>query len=386
MNLKLQDTYEGSLEFLNQLSPYKTYQIIVAEALRLLQSDYGTILIRFNGELKRVYSSCPGLENIQVSKNGRTIKAFKTREPFTVPVKSEKDIHPHMYPLGIKSIIFIPLSYKQKNIGVLNILSRSPKNLSKQDRLLLKLFGSMASLAIYKADQYKRAEESIRARDMFIAVASHELRTPLTTITVYGQLLLSKISKGIMPDLEWVNELYSQITSLNKLTIELLQVSSIKKGKLQFVVDRVSIKAVIKKAAVTFSAAFPKHKLKIVDALGENNDMVKGDYYKLLQAFINILNNAGKFSPYKSTVTVSLKQENGLLVVVVHNGGEVISKEDMPNIFKGFYKGRKNNKEGMGLGLFLVKEIIEKTRGKISVFSQSGFGTTISVSLPRLKV
>ena len=102
--------------------------------------------------------------------------------------------------------------------------------------------------------------------------------------------------------------------------------------------------------------------------------------------FTNLLENAAKFSSESSSISVLLSQDINWFSVKVQDKGKGIVKEDIPRVFEGFYKGKNSNQEsGMGLGLYLAKNIVDKHRGNILITSSLGMGTTVEVKLPKVK-
>jgi signal transduction histidine kinase len=123
-----------------------------------------------------------------------------------------------------------------------------------------------------------------------------------------------------------------------------------------------------------------RHALVLNDTIGIS-DYVFGDFDKLLQVVINILNNAAKYAPAHSTVTISLGKEEKTLYIRIADEGKGIAKEDLPKIFNKYYQSEKK-KKGLGLGLYLVRSIVRLHGGHITVVSTVGKGTTLTIFLP----
>ncbi len=376
----LQKINDVALKLLSHLNTEDTYKFIVEEAERLVKAKHGSIFLAKNNSLRRVYSSNTELNSIQARKKGYTYSAFKERKLFILNENDVETIHPKLIDMGIKSVVMVPLSYHKKSIGVLTL--QLTKELQQDDELLafLKIFGAMASLKIRNSQLLTQTKEAVELRDLFISLASHELRTPMTTVFGYAQLLERKHK-----DSDLAKKLVEECKRLNNLISELLEINQIKTGKLQYNIQDLDINKVVDKAIQYFKFAYPKHKIKFSNKLEEGKTKLLADEDKLTQVLTNILNNAQKFSPQSEPIQIKLFTERGKINITIQDFGEGIDPEDLPHIFKGFYKGKSSNKQGMGLGLFLAKEIITKHHGQLTIKSEKQKGTTVKIKLPFIR-
>lgn len=375
-----------SLKFLEPLSLKKTYETTVSEARRLVDAQYGSILLENKGLFERVYTSSPKFYKIKARKKGFTYRAFKTQRAFTVDVSKTEKIHPRLKKIGIKSSIFIPLVYHEKPIGVLSLASLNKEQFTQKKLEILKLFGSMASLAIRKAQLHNEMQNAIEARDYFISMAAHELRTPLTTINGYVQLLCKKLCKENLPQSRWAEQLLWETNRLTQLINELLEVNRIKTGNLNYLFKEYSGRKLIEKSISNFKFAYPNRKIIYSEKLNKGLDTIIGDPDKLEQVFDNLLENAAKFSCASEEIKVTLKFKSRFLVVTIKDNGGGIPQDELLKILSGSYRrSAKNQEDGMGLGLFLAKNIIKVHRGVLDIKSKINGGTTVEVMLPRQK-
>lgn len=385
MNI-LEEIYKSGLKFLEPLAPDETYKTIVREATRLVGADYGSILLFQNSQLVRVYASSTLAFETIIRKEGNTYKAFKTKKPIVADISNMKLAHPELAEVGIKWSIFIPLSYKNQSIGVLTLNSKTESRFDLSRLTIMQLFGSMASLAIRKAQLHSEVKKALDTRDLFISMAAHELRTPLTTIGGYAQMLNSKLSKKNTVESKWSKAMLVEIRRLNNLVEELLEMNRIRSGKLQYKLYECDIKDVIGQVIERFNIIYPHRQINFTDSSGDRQTKVIGDSAKLLQAMGNLLNNAIKFSPTDSVITILLEANINNLIISIRDQGLGIAKKDLPKIFEGFYRGSNHNLEGIGLGLWLVKNIINRHKGSVIVQSALNKGTMIQLKLPRRKL
>ena len=216
-------------------------------------------------------------------------------------------------------------------------------------------------------------------------MAAHELRTPLTTINAYIQLLQRKVPNKETISEDWIMQLAKANERLNKLVHELLQVEQIKKGNINYDYKETNLEEIIRQAAIDFKFFNPTHKLILINKLGDNN-LILGDPDKLLQVFNNVLNNAAKFSQEESQIKLTLENKQPFFIIQVEDQGIGIEKKDLDKIFQKFYKGNQKEREGLGLGLYLTKQIIKKHKGHIVISSgPNNKGTIVKIILPQLK-
>lgn len=384
MGTILEKIYKSGLKFLEPLTPEKTFQLVVGEAMKLVKAQYGSIFFIEKGEFKRVYTSAPHLHKIQVRKRGIAYQTFKNRKAHVYKTKSLEKFHPEYKQTGIKSIISIPLSYRNQSIGVLSLQSVRSEYFTRKELNILKWFGSLVTLAIRKNQLYDEVKRALEARDLFISMAAHELRTPITTISGYSQLLYSKFAGSDTIESKWISELSWEALRLTYLVNELLEVDRIKTGQFQYTFQECNFREVVRRAIADFHFTHPDYKVILNDQLN-GADVVIGDFNKLLQLVINLLDNAAKFSPSDSEIVIELKPKPRYVCLAIKDQGKGIPKQDLPNIFEKFYKGADHTKEGMGIGLFLAKNIVKQHHGDIHISSKEKKGTKVEVKLLNIR-
>lgn len=387
MEPALEKLYKVGLKLLMPLAVQETYAIIVDEAVKLVNGKFGSIVIREKDKFQMVYTSSPMAYKSQVRPKAFAYKAFTQKKAILVPTSRVIKAHPEFKDLAIKYTIYIPLSNRNKSTGVLIINSKEEQEFGKQELAMLKLFGSLASLAIRKNQLYDETKKAVEMRDHFISMAAHELRTPLTSVNGYAQLLHSKLSGGENSESRWVEHLYQESNRLTSLVNELLEINIIKTGQLKFSWSEVSLRTIIDTSLANFKFSYPDREIKFEDHLGKKKDLIIGDADKILQVINNIIDNGLKFSPYHSKVEVRLEFKKQNFVITVKDHGIGIDKKDLPKVFEGYFIGENNvTTEGMGLGLFLVNDILLRHRGSVSVKSKVGKGTTFEIKLPKARI
>lgn len=230
----------------------------------------------------------------------------------------------------------------------------------------------------------ERLQESDRIKSEFIATASHELRTPLTIIQGYTELLRENdgLSAEQMKDFEAI--VYDKAVALEKIVDDLLDVSRIESGR-PLCLDLLPVNIVeeVRQIVAHFEKESTSHRFAVILPEMEVNLLV--DRFKIMQVFENLLNNAVKFSPAGSEIVVRGEVLDGCFQVVVADQGVGIAPEKQTHIFDKFFRVDTSNTAlaGFGLGLYLVKRIVEAHQGKIWVESALGQGTKFFFTLPK---
>lgn len=377
----LDNIYSASLKLLATHEKNKLYETIVSEANNLLETNYGSILLARYGKLVRVFSTSKQIANSKVRQNGRNRKVLESKEPLVSYVKDENDLNKKQLRLGIKTIIFIPLTYDGMRMGVLNLFDKEVRTFSEQEMCTIKLFGSFISLAIRNNQIMDYYKEEAKVTELFMTLASHELRNPLSTAKALTQLINKRALKNAAPDKDWTVKLDKEMQKISNIIKGLLDVSVIKKQKIEIYPQRVTVKKLVEDLKDTFVKHYPERNL-VVEKGFQDSQLINLDLPLIVQAISNIFDNAVKFSVESESVKFEAKTKKNFLLIKITDKGRGIPKKEIDNIFKPYYKSMKNEKSGLGVGLFLAKNIIEKHGGIITIQSKENLGTKVNVKLP----
>ena len=255
------------------------------------------------------------------------------------------------------------------------------KNLS--DRIEVVSDDELGRLAATLNQMVERIEAAFDRQRRFTADASHELRTPLAVIQAESTLALSRErdEDEYRKSLTLISQEAAHMTAM---VSKLLFLARSDDNREPLNLEEVNLKETMTELSSDLEALAAEKGLQ--SRLGEMEDLtVKGDRTKLRQLFLNLLENAIRYSPVGGTITSSVVRSNNSAVVRVSDTGTGIPEEHLPRIFERFYrvdKARSRADGGAGLGLAIAKHIAEAHGGKIDVESQVGKGSTFSVSLP----
>lgn len=215
-------------------------------------------------------------------------------------------------------------------------------------------------------------------KNEFIALASHELKTPLTTVKGYLQILERYDTNQMMR--RFLTKALTQLNRIEALINELLDISKIEAGKLSLYYETFNISELIADVVETFHFSSQTHHI-IVNNL--HHVGVCADRQRIEQVLINLLSNAIKYSPDVDKVFVTLETSDTHITVKVTDEGVGLSREQQEKIFTRFFRVEGTSKmPGLGLGLYLSKEIIERHGGHIGVESEIEEGSTFYFSIP----
>lgn len=381
----LEKINRSSLRFLQPLTPEATYAAILDEAIKLVKGDAGFLALVEGDDVNIKYASSVVFSSMKVRKKGFSYKSYSERRAFVVHIEKFRNVHPELVKEGIQSTIFIPLSNKGKSIGLMNIMSKKrATRFSNKELSILKLFGSMASMAIRKTQLYSEVKSALETRDLFLSMAAHEFRTPITTISGYAQLLRNKVKQD-STEKRWIEEIYKETHRLTRLVNELLEVNRIRMGHFQYIFLECNIDEILEKVIEGFKVTHPKRQVIYNNRVSEKDSIIIGDKDKLTQVLINVLDNANKFSPPNETIEVDLIRSDDLIIRVKDYGHGIV-QQDLDKVFEGFYRGLNNVKEGMGLGLYLSYKIVKVHKGEIRIKSKVNKGTVIEIRFPKTRI
>lgn len=217
-------------------------------------------------------------------------------------------------------------------------------------------------------------------RKDFVSNVSHEFKTPITSIKGFARLIRDKeLSKDQL--LEYSDIIVNESERLALLSSNLLKLSEIDSKMIREQASEFSLDEQLRKIVLILQAEWEKKEIEFDIELEEIK--IKGDEHLLQEVWLNLIQNAIKFSNQKGIIKISLHKGFNRIKVVISDNGIGIAEEDKARIFERFFKGEKSrSKDGNGLGLVIVKRIIELSNGKLYFESELGIGSTFTVELP----
>ena len=257
---------------------------------------------------------------------------------------------------------------------------------------VLKTFATQSALAIQNArlfreiaDKSAQLEAASRHKSEFLANMSHELRTPLNAIIGFSEILTEKMFGDVNEkQTEYLQDILESGRHLLSLINDILDLSKIEAGRMELALTDFDLPSAIENALILVRERASRRGITLGRTIDERLEMIRADERKVKQVLLNLLSNALKFTPEGGRVDVSARLHDDSAEISVTDTGVGIAPEDQEAVFEEFRQvGTAARKvEGTGLGLALVRKIIELHGGRIWVRSQVGVGSTFTFTLP----
>ena len=293
-------------------------------------------------------------------------------------------------------------------VGVLLVgWDRPVMHLSDRAAAVAGLFAAEAAVAIERADFLAQLEalnralgmqlEALRMSDQiktdFVSSVSHELRTPLTAILGYVEILAAEAAGGVTEEqAEFLGIVDHNARRLEALITDLLTLSGVESGNLSISAEPTDLRPLVSGAIRDQALTLNARRLQVITRLPDEPVMAKVDTERLGQVLANLLSNASKFTPVEGAVEVTLSiHDTGRgrqAHVVVSDSGIGIPPDDLPRLFERFFRARNATDQaipGTGLGLAICCAIVEAHQGRLTIDSELGRGTEVTVLLPLLE-
>ncbi len=343
--------------------------------------------------------------HVKPTSNEALLEVFNTRRALLSPINQ------HRCPftrrdLTAGTLLVVPLLASEQALGVMGICCEQAADFTHRDLALLQLFADQMTVwLLHRSRQQKTATlEALRheqsLKNEFVALIAHDLRTPLTVLRGRMQLLQRQLMKdGYAAAAEAMSVLDVPYSRLSQLTTTLLDVSYLDAGRLQLALHVVDLVGLVRKVVEKYSqgrrivleTVSPSSKQAGEEMASAPPMVVMADSGRLEQVLSNLLDNACKYSPVESSITVRLKRQAGAeeALVSVQDAGIGIPLADQPHLFQRWFRAANSSSQhygGVGLGLYISHEVITLHGGKLWVESTGvpGEGATFSFTLPLL--
>jgi signal transduction histidine kinase len=380
-----------------------TMQTVVNASRRLLGADVTLALLRrADGAGLRVAASSgleSGIDPVQIELGPRSMDWLLGMDaPYAAqledaPVEATP-VRRFLDARGISSVAVARLALDEDKLGILLAGRRSPEPFAESDLAFLNALAQEAALAIRNARLYERERQQVqRLRTLealqasFVSVVSHELRTPLTCIKSSVDMLQNTLDRDI-PEVkrELLDTIGHHTGRLEDLVEDLLDATRLEAGQLTLSPQLTDLRRVVERTVSAF-APLVKNKGQVFELhLPEVLDPVQLDRRRIEQVLTNLISNAHRFAAKGGHIGVSLTSENDHLRLTVSDDGPGISRDEQDRIFDKFYvvtDGR--GLAGVGLGLYIARQLVELHQGRIWVESEPGKGSSFHFTIPKVQ-
>ncbi len=282
---------------------------------------------------------------------------------------------------GEAVFLAVPLIHSAGNVvGKLVLIHTGAGRFTPLDERLIKSLVAYATIALDNARLFEEVNSLNERKDEFIALAGHELKTPLTSISSYLQLLEARANDGTQR--KFIAKGLGQALKMQELIDELLDVSRIESGNLELSPEAIDVGRMVPELVEQLQVAVTTHRISCIGAAG--GCTIQADRKRMEQVLQNLVGNAVKYSPKGTEVTVSLDVSATECRISVTDRGIGIPPGELDRVFERYYRaGARKPVQGLGLGLYITRDIVERHGGKLHVQSVVGKGSVFTVTLPR---
>jgi signal transduction histidine kinase len=288
--------------------------------------------------------------------------------------------------LGYYSYMCVPLVARGRTLGAITlVMAESERRYTEADLALAQDLAQRAAAAVDNARLYRAAQDAVRLRDEFLSIASHELKTPLTSMQLAVQTLQRTMHHGQMPAPDRLADrlgiVEAQSKRLTRLINDLLDISRITAGRLELEREPTDLAALTRRVAEQFQdelllSGWPLSVQAAAPVVGT------WDRARIEQIITNLLTNAMKYGK-GSPIEITVDADGATARLTVRDEGIGIPAEHLERIFERFERAVAPGRYGgMGLGLYISRQIVAAHGGTISVTSRPGAGATFTVLLP----
>lgn len=304
----------------------------------------------------------------------------------SVVVEGRADPRSASVPGDYCSAICAPLVHEGDSIGTLRVYATAPRCFDEEDRSLLALLADLGAEAVAATRALTTLEDLQESRSRFIRVATHELRSPIAV----AQSLVRGVLQGYAGALtdgqsEIIGRVSRRLDFLEILVNDLLDLAAGKAPELAEEEGAVAINSSVGRAVLLIQPRAEEKDVDLAHRVCCEELVVWGTEEGMDRIFVNLVENAVKYTPSGGSVTVSSRRAGDEIEVEVTDTGIGIPEEAMPNLFEEFYRApnaKKMEVVGTGLGLTIVKDLVDRYGGRIEVESEVGRGTTVTVAFP----
>ena len=322
----------------------------------------------------------------RVMESRRPLTLHEVTAPDFAAMSENADHERALRETGAHSGMIVPMVARNELVGAIALFTSSRNRFDDDDVALAHEIARRAALALDNARLYRKAQSAIEARDDVLAVVSHDLGNPLSAIRIGTSLLLSGLSEQERETGGWkhIVGIRNSAEQMERLIKDLLEVKRIEAGQLS--VERAKVNAVllVNEAVELLSPIAEGKNIRLRPALPAELPPIYADRERILQAFSNLVGNAVKFTPPEGEVVISARDGGDYVQFSVTDTGHGISAEDLPHVFDRYWqaKARRRERQGIGLGLVIVKGIVEAHAGNVNAESTPGQGSRFSFAIP----
>ncbi len=324
----------------------------------------------------------------RVMRTGQEELFAHVSDAFLVSIAQDDQHLAMLRELGIKSALTVPFVARGRRLGAISFFSgESDRHFGLSDLNLAKDLARLAAFAIDNAHLFRQVQLADRRKDEFLAMLAHELRNPLAPIMTSFEIMRQRLDDD--GGLESIHEtVLRQMKHLVRLIDDLVDVSRITRGKVELKREPVEFDNLVRQAVETSMPWIENRRQELKLSFSGQSLWLDADPLRIVQVISNLLNNASKYTPEEGTIWLSSERDGGEVVLRVRDNGAGIDPEMLPHVFDLFTQADRSldrSQGGLGIGLTLVRSLVEHHRGRVQAFSAGpGLGSEFVIHLPLL--
>jgi signal transduction histidine kinase len=326
----------------------------------------------------------PGMSGDELVSRLRQQRDLEQTPIMILTARADADLRLRLLRDGAQEYLLKPFIPAELQARLRNLLATGQARRTLQ-QALANQEQNLATLSVEVARLYRETQAALQLRDEFIAVAAHELRTPVTALLGNAQLLLRRAERGDgigERDQRAVRAIGALGEQLARLVERLLDSARLEGAQLTMAMEPLDMAELVERTIASLGPALGDHRILL---RGAGPLPIRGDQSRLGQLFVNLLSNAAKYSPPDTPITVELGRADNRATVTVSDHGIGIPEADLPHLFDRFFRAsnaESSHTGGLGLGLYLAREIVQRHGGTIDVASVEGERSSFTVTLP----
>lgn len=286
--------------------------------------------------------------------------------------------------LGVGSFVVVPLVARGQSLGTLSFgLSDRRRRYTTEDVELAERLASRLALAVDNARLHEALERAVKVRDEVLGMVAHDLRNPLNAIMLHAQTLRRRRGEPERRDVKALDSIHRAASRMDRLIQDLLDVSRLEGGQRLTIVPAVLRAGTILGEVVELHATSIARANREVRVVVEEGAEIWADRARIVQVLDNLLGNAAKFARRRITVGAVVRGDEVLFSV--HDDGPGVAPSDLPHLFDPFWQGCAFDRRGAGLGLSIVRAIVDAHGGRVWAESAPDRGSTFLFALPRTR-
>ena len=286
--------------------------------------------------------------------------------------------------------LVVPIKQDGQAAGLLTLASQHAQAITAEDVAFVERLADRAAVAIKNAQLYEAIQAANKAKSDFISVVTHELRLPMTSIKGYTDLIMSGMTGELNEQQkQFLGVIKRNLERMSVLIRDLSDINRIESGRMQFELADFDIRDVVQEVVESFAEQVAA-RAQVLDVVVEaGNTAVSADPRRITQVLTNLVSNANKYTPRNGRITVQVQPQERFVQVAVSDNGIGISEENQTQLFTQFFRAEDEavrEQVGWGLGLSIVKKMVEAQGGEIWFQSAYGEGSTFAFTVPSVNI